>query len=349
MARIDLRVRAWSALTRRQASISTLTGEQVVAMQGRDMPDSIVTRWIFGVKPPGVTARDQKIPGPDGNEIPVRIYTPASPAASPAGSRPLVVYFHGGGFVFGTLRMGDWLCGSVAREIGAVVVSVDYRLAPTHHFPAAVEDCYAALTWAATHASDLGAGTRLGVMGESAGANLSAVMCLLARDRGGPLISHQALLYPVTDMTDAGSETPSAKANANGPILTAEDMTAFRKLYFGPDADFGPDGDLADPKASPLLAKDHAGLPPALVIVAEHDPLADNGASYAAALRAAGVPVRLTEYEGMPHGFMNFPGLCRGAPRARSELLAEQRRALTVSDRPGTESVTGPAGRETRG
>jgi acetyl esterase len=325
MARIDLRVRAWNAVIQRQSNVSARTPAQVVAMQGREMPDSIVTRWIFGVTPADVTVRDQKIPGPDGGEIGVRIYTPTALAAGP---RPLIVYFHGGGFVFGALRMGDWMCGSAARGVGAVVMSVDYRLAPSSQFPAAVEDAYAAVAWAAEHAADLGVGGPIGVMGESAGGNLSAVVCLLARDRGGPVIAHQALLYPVTDMTDAGNRTPSAKANANAPILNAKDMTAYRNLYFGADADFGPDGVLADPKASPLLAKDHSGLPPALIQVAEHDPLRDDGTNYAAALRAAGVPVRLTEYVGMPHGFMNFPGLCRSAPQALAELLAEQKAAL---------------------
>jgi acetyl esterase len=204
MARIDLRVRAWAWLTRRQASVATMTEEQVRAAQVRPMPDSAVTNWIFGVRPAGTMVSDRVIPGPDGNEIPVRIYRPLNPAPGP---RPLVVYFHGGGFVFGALRMGDWMCGSVAAGVGAVVVSVDYRLAPTHRFPAAVEDCYAALTWAAKNAADLGAadvgtGGSLGVMGESAGGTLSAVMTLLARDRGGPAITHQALLYPATDMSE---------------------------------------------------------------------------------------------------------------------------------------------------
>ncbi|HEY1706506.1 MAG TPA: alpha/beta hydrolase [Trebonia sp.] len=336
MARIDLRVRAWAWLTRRQASVATMTEEQVRAAQARPMPDSAVTNWICGVRPAGTMVSERVIPGPDGNEVPVRIYRPLNPAPGP---RPLVVYFHGGGFVFGALRMGDWICGSVAAGVGAVVVSVDYRLAPGHRFPAAVEDGYAALTWAAKNAADLGAadvgaGGPLGVMGESAGGNLSAVVTLLARDRGGPAISHQALLYPVTDMTEDGSRTPSARANTDMPFLSAADTAAFRNLYFGPDAGRGseggpgPGGVLADPKASPLRAEDHAGLPPALIQVAEHDPLRDDGTAYAAALRAAGVPVRLTEYVGQPHGFLNFPGLCRGAEQALSELIAEQRSSL---------------------
>jgi acetyl esterase len=215
--------------------------------------------------------------------------------------------------VFGHLRIGDWLCGSAASRVGAVVVSVNYRLAPLHRFPAAVEDCYAALAWAAAHAAELGADRPLAVMGESAGGTLSAVVCLLARERGGPAISHQALIYPATDMT-----APRPAALASAPFLSKDEMVAFRRLYLGPD------GDPGNPWASPLLAADHAGLPPALIQVAEHDPLREDGVRYAAALRTAGVPVRLTEYVGVPHGFVSFPGLCRSAHQAVAEICAEQ-------------------------
>ena len=312
MARMDLRVRAWGWMTRRQASVAARSEDDVIAMQRRGMPESRVTDLIFGKTPPGVAVTNRSVPGPDG-DIPVRVYRPVRSAAGP---RPLVVYYHGGGFVFGYLRMGDWLCGQVASRVGAVVVSVDYRLAPVHRFPAAVEDSYAALSWvAANSAGEVGAGGPLGVMGESAGGTLSAVMCLLARERGGPAISHQALIYPATDMT-------AERENVQMPFLSSDEMAAYRRMYLGPD------GDPANPWASPLLAKDHEGLPSALIQVAEHDPLRDDGMRYAAALRAAGVPVRLTEYVGMPHGFMNFPGLCRSAPQALSELCAEQTMAL---------------------
>ena len=312
MARMDLRVRAWGWMTRRQASVAARSEDDVIAMQRRGMPESRVTDLIFGKTPPGVAVTNRSVPGPDG-EIPVRVYRPVRSAAGP---RPLVVYYHGGGFVFGYLRMGDWLCGEVASRVGAVVVSVDYRLAPVHRFPAAVEDSYAALSWvAANSAGEVGAGGPLGVMGESAGGTLSAVMCLLARERGGPAISHQALIYPATDMT-------AERENVQMPFLSSDEMAAYRRMYLGPD------GDPANPWASPLLAKDHEGLPSALIQVAEHDPLRDDGMRYAAALRAAGVPVRVTEYVGMPHGFMNFPGLCRSAPQALSELCAEQTMAL---------------------
>jgi acetyl esterase/lipase len=325
MARMDLRVRAWGAVTRRQASVASRSEEDVIALQRRGMPENRMTDLLFGKVAAGVAVSDRRIPGPEA-DIPVRVYTPAG---APAGTRPLVVYYHGGGFVFGYLRMGDWLCGQVASSVGAVVVSVDYRLAPVHRFPAAVEDSYAALSWSAAHAAELSASgpsggrgsspanqqSPVGVMGESAGGTLSAVMCLLARDRGGPAISHQALIYPATDMT-------AQRANIRMPFLSSDEMTAYRRMYLGPD------GDPANPWASPLLASDHAKLPPALIQVAEHDPLRDDGMRYAAALRAAGVPVRVTEYVGMPHGFMNFPGLCRGAPQALSELCAEQKAAL---------------------
>jgi acetyl esterase/lipase len=318
MARMDLRVRAWGWLTRRQASVVRMTESQVVAMQQRHMPENMLTGWLLGATAPGTVVTNQAIKGPDANDIPIRLYRPASVA----GIRPLIVYFHGGGFVFGDLRMGDWLCSSVAARVGAVVVSVDYRLAPAHRFPAPLEDCYTAFTWAVANAAELGATGAVGVMGESAGGNLSAVVAMLARDRGGPKVSHQALLYPATDMRDSATRTASAVANGNAPFLSPDEMTAYRKLYVGPDID------LTDPKVSPLLAASHDDLPPALIQVAEYDPLHDDGMSYAAALRAAGVPVRLTEYVGMPHGFLNMPGLCRAAPQALAELCAEQSAAL---------------------
>jgi acetyl esterase len=318
MARMDLRVRAWGWVARRQAPVVRLTESQVVALQQRRIPENALTGWLLGAIAPGTVVTNRVIPGADGNDLPVRVYRPASVA----GPRPLIVYFHGGGFVFGELRMGDWLCSSAAARIGAVVVSAGYPLAPARRFPDAVEDCYAAFTWAANNAAELGAGGPVGVMGESAGGNLSAVVALLARDRGGPKISHQALLYPATDMRDSATRTASALANPNAPFLSPGEMTAYRDLYLGPD------GDASDPKASPLLAASHDGLPPALIQVAEYDPLRDDGMSYAAALQTAGVPVRLTEYVGMPHGFLNMPGLCRGAPQALAELCAEQSLAL---------------------
>jgi len=291
-----------------------MSDDKVIARQSRHVPSNALVNRIFGGVAPGTEVRDLTITGPAG-DIAVRVYRPA---AGPAGDRPLILNIHGGGFVWGDLRLSDWICSSVAVSVSAVVVSVDYRLAPLHPFPAAVDDCYAALEWAAENADELGAASppRIGVMGESAGGNLSAVMCLLARDRGGPAISHQALLYPATDMT----RIPEAPARSL--IISRPEMQAFRRMYLG-------DADSADPRVSPLRAADLAGLPPALIQVAEHDPLREDGVRYATALRSAGVPVRFTEYVGMPHGYLNFPGVCRAAPQALAEICAEQTAALT--------------------
>jgi acetyl esterase len=298
---------------RRTGSVAAMSDDKVIARQSRHVPSNALVNRIFGGATPGAELRDLTIAGPAG-DIAVRVYLPA---ASPARDRPLILNIHGGGFVWGDLRLSDWMCSSVAVSVGAVVVSVDYRLAPLHPFPAAVDDCYAALVWAAENAAQLGAATapRIGVMGESAGGNLSAVMCHLARDRGGPPVSHQALLYPATDMT----RVPQAPARSL--IISGPEMHAFRRMYLG-------DADPADPRVSPLRAADLAGLPPALIQVAEYDPLREDGVRYATALRSAGVPVRLTEYVGMPHGYLNFPGICRAAPQALAEICAEQRAAL---------------------
>lgn len=321
MARMERRVQLWGWVIRHQESVATRSEDDVIALQRRRFPDNRLSGWIFGSLAPGVESWDRTIPGPE-TDIPVRVYRPSGAGSS----RPLIVYLHGGGFVFGDLRMGDWLCSTVALSVGAVVVSVDYRLAPLHRFPAAVEDCYAALAWAAANAADLGAGSPgaptvpVGVMGESAGGTLSAVMCLLARERGGPAISHQTLIYPAADMTADRTDAPASAA-----FLSIDEMIAYRRLYLGPE------GDPASPLASPLLAADHSGLPPALIQVAEHDPLRPDGVRYAQALRDAGVPVRFTDYVGVPHGFVNFPGLCRSAAEAVDEICTEQSAALRVT------------------
>jgi acetyl esterase len=302
------------------APVATMSEAEVIALQSRRVPVNAVTRWLFGAIPPGVEVADRAVPGPAG-DIQVRVYRPT---AGGSAGRPLIIYFHGGGFVLGNLDLGDWISGTVAARVGAVVVSVDYRLAPTHRFPAAVEDCFAALDWAAQHATELDATGPIGVMGESAGGNLAAVACLLARDRGGPTVSHQALIYPATDMTSVHKTT----AGPSTPFLTDADIAAYHRFYLGPDDDD------ANPWASPLLAG-HAGLPPALIQVGEHDPLRDGAMRYAAALRAAGVPVRVTEYVGVTDGFVDSPGLTRAAHQALAEVCAEQVAALTGDKQPG--------------
>jgi acetyl esterase len=288
--------------------VSKLTLEQIEKQSGQGAPEFIAS-VLMGVRPKGLTTEDRVV-----SDVPVRIYTPTSPATGP---RPLVVYYHGGGFVFGDLRGGDWIAGSVARDLDAIVVSADYRLAPKHPFPAGVEDCYAILLWAAAHADELGAdASRIGVIGESAGGNLAAVVALMARERGGPVIRHQALLYPVTTTED----TPSRLANADAFILTKADMDKFDELYAGDHTDW---------RESPLLAASHAGLPTAIIIVAGHDPLHDDGVLYAEALRKDGVEVELIDYPAMPHGFMNFPRFARDAAPAMKAVIASQRAVLS--------------------
>ena len=261
------------------------------------------------------SAVDRRVPGPAG-EVPVRIYTPNAPAPL-----PLLVYFHGGGWVLGGLDTHDGTCRELANGTGCVVVSVDYRLAPEHKFPAAAEDCYAVTQWAAAHAAELGADAkRLAVGGDSAGGNLAAVVAQIARDRGGPPIVFQLLIYPVIA---AAFDTPSYRDNAEGYLLTAGDMRWFWNHYLASSAD------AANPYAAPLSARTLAGLPPALVITAEFDPLRDEGELYAHRLEEAGVPARLTRYDGMIHGFFGMGHMMDKAKAAVQESCANLRQVFS--------------------
>jgi acetyl esterase/lipase len=308
MARMDLRVRLLGLLSRR-FSITRLDAAGIARAQTRNQGHNRVVDLVFGGVAPGTEQEEIEVAGQVGR-LPARVHRPAGTE----GPLPLVVDFHGGGWVLGDLDGVDWRCSSVAAAVGAVVVSVDYRLAPTHPWPAGAEDCYAALCDVLARAAEFGADPdRVAVMGDSAGGNLSAVVALMARDRNGPRIAFQGLVYPATDLT---LSSPSVDENADAPVLTRADCVAFRDLYLGGQ-------DPRDPYASPLFATDHSGLPPALVQVAELDPIRDDGLRYAAALRAAGVPVRTTTYVGMPHGYLSFPGFCRSAPQAMAELCAE--------------------------
>ena len=234
--------------------------------------------------------RDGSVPGAHG-EIPIRIYTPAG-----SGPFPLLVWFHGGGWVIGNLDTTDITCRLLANGGGCIVVSVNYRHAPEHNFPAAPEDCYAATQWVAAHATELnGDGQRIAVGGASAGGNLAAAVTLMARDRGDPHVIFQLLMVPVTDFNlDSGSY----KSNAEGYGLTRQSMAWFWNQYLRMEADG------ANPYASPLRAPDMHGLPHAFVMTAELDPLHDEGVAYAERLRAAGVPVTHQCYAGMIHGFL---------------------------------------------
>lgn len=257
---------------------------------------------------------DRRLPGPAG-EIPVRIYTPEGRAPF-----PVLAFFHGGGFVIGSLDSHDGVCRELCLESGCLVVSVDYRLAPEHPFPAAPEDCYAATCWLAEHAAQLGGdATRIAVGGDSAGGNLAAVVALMARERGGPNLRHQLLVYPVTDHS---FETPSYRDNAEGYMLTRDMMRWFWGHYLG-DAAEG-----LDPLASPLRAKSLEGLPPATVITAEFDPLRDEGEAFAERLMAAGVRTQLTRYDGVFHGFFSMANVIDRGRRAVEQAARALRQAF---------------------
>ncbi|OBJ67837.1 alpha/beta hydrolase [Mycobacterium sp. 1274756.6] len=232
---------------------------------------------------------NRTVPGPAG-EIPVRIY-------NPGGGRPLpvVVYFHGGGWVLGDLDVPDRPLRVLAKAAEAIVVSVDYRLAPEHRYPAAFDDSYAATAWVAEHAAEIGGiPGQIAVSGDSAGGNLAAAVALAARDRGGPAISAQLLIYPIVDFN---FDTPSYRENAEGYVLTKPNMIWFWAHYLGAQ-DVGD-----DPYVCPMRARSFADLPPAYVATAEYDPLRDEGEAYAARLRDAGVDVTARRFDGMLHGF----------------------------------------------
>ncbi len=240
-------------------------------------------------EPEEIATEDRTIPGPAG-EIPIRVYTPAG-----EGPKPVIVYFHGGGWVIGELDTVDNPLRRIANRTGAVVVSVDYRLAPEHVYPAAFDDCYAATAWVAEHAAELGGDPeRVAVCGDSAGGNLAAAVAIAARDRQGPRLAAQLLIYPVTDFDFT---TESYRQNGEGYLLTKGSMQWFWAHYLGAQ-DLG-----KDPYACPARADDLAGLPPAFVATAEFDPLRDEGEAYAANLRIAGVDVTAKRYDGMLHGF----------------------------------------------
>jgi acetyl esterase len=264
-------------------------------------------RELAGEPEPVARTEDAEMPGP-GGPFPVRIYDPGTPA-----ERPCLVYFHGGGWVLCDLDSHDAVSRALARRSGALVVSVGYRLAPEHKFPAAVEDAFAATEWVAANASRLGFDARrMGVGGDSAGGNLATVVALKSRDEGGPALALQALIYPVTNL--ASFDTASYTQFADGYNLTRARMEWFRSHYLA-----GPQ-DGQHPDASPLLARNLSGLPPALVITAECDPLRDEGEDYARRLELAGVTVTLTRYPGMIHPFFSMPGALRQARRAIDQV-----------------------------
>jgi len=278
------------------------TRRQAIMAAGRPVPVGAV--------------RDLSIVGAEG-PLRARLYS----CHEPGGPHPLLLYHHGGGFVIGDLDSHDGVCRMLCVHAGVNVLSVDYRLAPEHPFPAAVEDGRASLRWAIDNAAALGADpARVAVGGDSAGGNISAVACQLAARDGGPGPALQLLIYPATD---ASTPRPSTGLFAEGFFLTRAQMDWFTGHY-------GAGCDLSDPRMSPLLADDLSGLPPALVITAGFDPLRDEGEDYAAALRAAGVPVVLRRFPGLIHGFVNAAGISRVSRDALIEVAGATRAMLGV-------------------
>lgn len=260
---------------------------------------------------------DRTITAGDGAEIPVRIYWPDTDPAPKAG----VVFFHGGGWVIGGLDTHDGAARMLANATGAVVVFVDYRLAPEAPFPIPVEDCYTGLLWTVANASSIGVDpSRVAVAGDSAGGNLAAAVALMARDRNGPALRYQLLVYPCTDMNP--SRWPSMRENERGYFLTTDSMVWFYDQYAPQVAD------RTNPYASPIHATDLSGLPPAFVVTAEFDPLRDEGEAYAARLVAAGVPCEVQRYDGMIHGFFGMTAMFEQARDAHATASAKLKAAL---------------------
>jgi acetyl esterase len=267
---------------------------------------TVYTEALSRPHPDDMQVHDQSIPT-EQRDVPVRVYRPGGSD----GARPGIIYLHGGGFMLGDLDSSDSNAWGFAQETGAVVVSVDYRLTPEHPYPAAFDDCYGVLTWLAQQGREVGIDSgRIAVAGDSAGGSLGAAMCLAARDRGGPQMVAQALIYPSTG-TD--QDSGSYVEHADGPGLTTASTRKYRDLYL-PGA-----AGIDDPYARPVKAQDHSNLPPAWVHSAEIDPIRDDGRVYAAKLALAGTWVTYREARGMIHGFLRarFAG-----PAARAEFDA---------------------------
>ncbi|HWH29464.1 MAG TPA: alpha/beta hydrolase [Mycobacteriales bacterium] len=261
------------------------------------------------------TVDDVVLPGPAG-DLPARVYRPDAD-----GALPTIVFFHGGGFVIGDLDTHDDHARVLAHDVRAVVVSVGYRLAPEHPFPAAFEDCLAATRWAGEHVAELGGDAeRLAVAGDSAGGNLAAAVALAARE-GGPRLAAQLLIYPACDFRD-GDHHASRTENGEGLFLTAADMRWFGEAYV-PDS-----AHREDPRASVLLSPDLRGAAPAVVLTAQYDPLRDEGEAYAHALQQAGVSVDLRRYDGLIHGFFGMGPISPAAARAVRDGCAALRQLL---------------------
>ncbi|MGF1426888.1 alpha/beta hydrolase [Kitasatospora sp. LaBMicrA B282] len=270
-----------------------------------------------GEPEPVARVTESAVPGP-GGPLPLRIYRAAG-----SGPQPVLLYLFGGGWTLGGLDTGDAICRALTNAAGCTTVSVGYRLAPEHPFPAALEDCWSTARWLAEHAAELGGDPhRLAIGGDSAGGNLAAATTLLARERSGPAFRHQLLVYPNTDQF---ADTPSRRENTDPLLFNHRSVDWYRSHYLADPAHGH------DPLASPLRAADLSGLPPATVITAEYDPLRDEGEQYAERLRAAGVPVEATRYAGMVHGFFAMAGVLDDGRTALAQAARRLRAAFDAA------------------
>jgi acetyl esterase len=297
-------------------SLAGLPGVEALSVDEARAGTEARAAGLFGPVDEVASTEDRAVPGPNG-PVRVRIYRPAGAEAT----LPALVYFHGGGWVIGSIDTHDGTCRALCARTPCVVVSVDYRLAPEHRFPAAVDDAWAATVWVYERANELMVDqARVAVGGDSAGGNLAAVVALRARDHGLPLV-HQLLIYPVCDHD---LETASYRENAAGYGLTKAAMSWFWDHYLGTD------GDRSHPEASPLRAGDLRAVAPAFVLTVEHDPLRDEGEAYARRLEDAGVPVTLSRYPGVVHGFIRMPGTMARGNEALDECAGALRAAFYV-------------------
>lgn len=303
-----------------QAEQEAGSAEQELLSLAEQRRQSVLGMLAEAGEPERVAAvEDRLLPGP-GGELLVRVYTPINTEAGPL---PVLLYFHSGGWVFGSVEGHDPVCRALANRASCLVVSVDYRLAPEHPFPAAPEDCYAATRWVAEHAGEINADpTRLAVGGDSSGGNLAAAVALMTRDRGGPRLCQQILIYGETDYYEPG--TASYTTYAEGYSLTRASMAWFWDQYITRPAD------RQHPYAAPLRASDLSGLAPALIITAEYDPVRDEAEEYARRLQQAGVPTRLSRYDGMIHGFFRMFAVFERSHDALAEIAATLRTAFTA-------------------
>ncbi len=304
---LKLKLLLWLDKQQNTAQINTLSPVEARKLQAETAKKlAILTEY----KPAKMYKVSETAFENEGHHIPMRVYQPQAHAGL-----PVLMFFHGGGFVIGDLEIYDNLCRRLAMLSGCVVASVDYRLAPEHKYPAAPNDCYAATVWMSENAHRFGGdGSKIAVCGDSAGGNLATVVSMMARDKAGPLISYQVLIYP---STDGSLQSESIQTLAEGYLLTKPLMTWFLDHYKSEDAN------ITEPYFSPLKASDLSGLPPALVITAGYDPLKAEGREYAERLQAAGVAVKFIEYKGMIHVFIQMPKFVAAARKAQQLIATE--------------------------